>query len=250
MVFAQSIGPLDFWGKQTVREFCKGLTAATVRDRRSLEIFAPLVPAIEVERTADPVFLYEPPEAPVDLSTAGLDDESDPLVLVCARKTAHQNEGVIAIAAAVDRLAERHGARVAFVPFAGRPMRTPSTEIIRKCRSKPMLVALDGLDASPRRSPARNSSVGVRLHALILAARFGTPFLAVPYDPKVAALTDDLDYPLPALWTPGERGVTSRVEACGRRRMGPPERTPCPTRDRVVCGSGLSRAGTSRFSPR
>ena len=29
MVFAQSIGPLDFWGRAMVRNFCKGLRAAS-----------------------------------------------------------------------------------------------------------------------------------------------------------------------------------------------------------------------------
>jgi polysaccharide pyruvyl transferase WcaK-like protein len=47
--------------------------------------------------------------------------------------------------------------------------------------------------------------IGVRLHALILAIHFGVPFLAVPYDPKVSALCEDIAYPLPALWTPGAR---------------------------------------------
>ncbi len=206
MVFAQSIGPLDFWGKQTVREFCRGLQAATVRDKRSYDLFAPLVPGTPVERTADPVFLYEPPETVVDLSAAGLGPESDPLVLVCVRKTAHQADGVAAIAAAVDRLAERHGARVAFLPFGG------VTEIIRKCRSKPMLVTLDGLDAVAAAIARAKLVIGVRLHALILAARFGVPFLAIPYDPKVAGLCEDLTYPLPPLWTPGERMAAARIE--------------------------------------
>jgi len=212
MIFAQSIGPLDFWGKQTVREFCKGLQAATVRDERSLELLAPLVPATPVERTADPVFLYDPPEREVDLASTGLGPDSDPLVLACIRKTGHQSDAVAALAAALDRCAE-HGARVAFVPFGGVPDADISTNVIRKCRSKPMLVTLDGLDAVAAAIARAKLVIGVRLHALILAIRFGIPFLAIPYDPKVAGLTEDVAYPLPSLWTPGERVVQAKIEA-------------------------------------
>lgn len=222
MVFAQSIGPLDFWGKQTVRECCKGLHAATVRDERSRELFAPLVPATRVERSADPVFLYDLPEAPLDLTAAGLGPESDPLVIVCVRKTAHQNDGVAAIAAAIDRLAARYGARVAFVPFGGTPDAEASTLIIRKCKSQPMLVALEGLDAVATAIAQARLVIGVRLHALILAIRLGIPFLAVPYDPKVTGLLDDVAYPLEPLWMPGQRvdaaQIERRVDAAWLRR--------------------------------
>jgi polysaccharide pyruvyl transferase CsaB len=212
MVFAQSVGPLDFLGKQTLRECCRGLQAATVRDAASLALFAPLVPSTRVEVTADPVFLYDPPEVPIDLESAGLGSESDPLVLACVRKTAHHNDGIAAIAAAVDRFSERFGARVAFLPFGGTPDAEASTLVIRKCRSKPTLVALDGLEAVAAAIARAKVVIGVRLHALILAIRFGVPFLAVPYDPKVTGLLADVRYPLEPLWTPGARVVPKRIE--------------------------------------
>ncbi len=210
MVFAQSVGPLDFWGKQTVRECCRGLQAATVRDERSRALLAPLVPATVV-RTADPVFLYEPPETAFDLEPYGLGPQSEPYVVACVRKTAHFSEAVAAMAAAVDRLAEQHGARVAFVPFGGTADAEASTVVIRKCRSKPMLVALDGLDAVAAAISRARLVIGVRLHALILAVRFGVPFLALPYDPKITGLTEDVRYPLDSLWNPGAKQSAARA---------------------------------------
>lgn len=202
MIFAQSIGPLDYFGKQTVKRLCSGVSAATVRDERSREILAALLPAVRVERTADPVFLYDAPERAPDLAAAGLDAGSDPLAVIAVRKTARFEEAAAAIAAAVDALAERHGVRCAFVPFGGQADAEASTVVIRKCRSKPTLIALDGLDAIAAAIARARVVVGVRLHALILAARFGVPFLALAYDPKVEALCHDLVYPLAPLWSP------------------------------------------------
>ena len=210
MVFAQSIGPLDFFGKGAVRECCKGLNAATVRDERSRELFAPLVPAIAVERTADPVFLYDPPDDGAASEAFGL--QNDPLVVVCVRKTANWPDAAGVLAATVDRLAERHGAAAAFVPFGGTADAEAATVVIRKCRSKPMLLALDRLDDVARAIARAKLVIGVRLHALILAIRFGVPFLAIPYDPKVSGLIEDAGYPLPPLWTPGSRVFPERIE--------------------------------------
>jgi polysaccharide pyruvyl transferase CsaB len=221
MVFAQSVGPLDFWGKQTVKECCRGLSAATVRDEISRELFAPLVAGTNVERTADPVFLYDPPDGEQSVP-AGLGAESDPLVVVVVRKTANWNDGIAALAAAVDALAEQHGARIAFVPFGGLADAEAATMVIRKCRSQPMLVPLEGLDAVAAAISRAKLVIGVRLHALILAIRFGIPFLAVPYDPKVRGLYEDIDYPLAPLWTPGTRSTPQQAaelagEAWARR---------------------------------
>ena len=205
MVFAQSVGPLDFWGKSVVREFCRGLTRATVRDERSLAILASLLPKTNVERTADPVFLVEA-SPDLDLAAQGLGPESDPLVVVSVRNWNGGEGTAIAVAAAVDRFAQL-GARVAFLPLGGPADAEVSTAIIRRCTSAPTLLPQHDLAGAAAIIARARIVVGMRLHALILAARFGVPFLAIPYDPKVAALTEDLAWPLRPLWEPRSRSA-------------------------------------------
>jgi polysaccharide pyruvyl transferase CsaB len=202
MIFAQSIGPLDFWGRALVKECCKGLSAATVRDQRSLQMLSPLLPAeTHVEQTADPVFLYDAPEEDVDLSAEGLGADTDPLVIVSVRKASGMKDRLDVIARAIDRLAQRHDARVAFLPIGGAPDAEVSTLVIRKCKTAPVLLPECTLERAANIIRRAKAVVGMRLHALILAGRYGVPFLAIPYDPKVTALCDDLEYPLPPLFT-------------------------------------------------
>lgn len=213
MIFAQSIGPLDLVGRLIVRQFCKGLDRATVRDERSLRLLQALLPLTPVERTADPVFLFDPPAEEIDLAAEGLGPESGAYAVVSVRKATGLRDGVAVVARAVDRLFNRHGIRAAFVPFAGASDAAISTDVIRACSSSPVLL--------PECSPAKAASImrgarvaiGMRLHALVLAARYCVPFLAIPYDPKVSALCEDLHYPLEPLWIPGaERPSEGRVD--------------------------------------
>lgn len=207
-IFAQSIGPLEAPGRLIVKECCKGLAAASVRDARSVDLLAPLV-GVPVERTADPVFLYEEEPAPGGLEW--LEEGDKPLVVVCVRKAPKFEEAALSIAAAVDRLSERYGARVAFLPIGGTADAEASTIVIRRCRTHPMLVG-GGEHLATAATVLRRASavIGMRLHALILAIRFGVPFLAVSYDPKVTSLCDDIGYPLPPLWcSPNQRTKAS-----------------------------------------
>ncbi len=210
MIFAQSIGPLDFWGRTVVRAWCRGIDAATVRDERSRKILAPLVPGVRVERTADPVFLFEPHGEPLDLAAEGLDGPG-PLVVVSVRRWQHNDATIALLAAVVDRLAAEHGAHVALLPLGGAPDADVSTSVIRRARSAPVLLPDYPLGQAAQIIGRASLVVGMRLHALIIAARMGVPFVSIPYDPKVNGLLDDLRYPFPPLFTPGDRAATSDV---------------------------------------
>jgi polysaccharide pyruvyl transferase CsaB len=216
MIFAQSVGPLDFWGKALVKEWCRGVDAATVRDARSREMLKSLLPSANVEQTADPVFLYDAPAEEVDLSAEGLGPQSDPLVIFSVRKANGLKDRLDVLARAADRFAQAHAARVAFLPLGGAPDAEVSTLVIRKCKTAPVLLPECTLARAANIIRGARALVGMRLHALILAARFSVPFLAVPYDPKVGALCTDLEYPLPPLFSldpPGPKPSFEEVDA-------------------------------------
>jgi polysaccharide pyruvyl transferase CsaB len=221
MIFAQSIGPLDVFGRAVVRACCGGVAAATVRDERSRKLLTALLPNVRVERTADPVFLLEPDTAPLDLAAEGLAGPG-PLVVVSVRRWQHNEMTVSAMAAAVDRLANEHGAQVAFLPLGGPSDADVSTGVIRRAKSAPLLLPAMTLGQAAQVIGRASLVIGMRLHALIIAARLGVPFSAVPYDPKVSALLDELRYPLPALFTPGDKtpakDIVARIDDAWRRR--------------------------------
>jgi polysaccharide pyruvyl transferase CsaB len=221
MIFAQSIGPLDVFGRAVVRACCRGVAAATVRDERSRKLLASLLPAVRVERTADPVFLFEPGGAPLDLAAEGLGGTA-PLVIVSVRRWQHNEATVQLVATAVDRLAQEHGAQVAFLPLGGPADADVSSTVIRRAKSAPLLLPEVTLGQAAQIVARASLVIGMRLHALIIAARLGVPFAAVPYDPKVSALLDDLRYPLPPLFEPGVKAtateVIARIDETWRRR--------------------------------
>ena len=243
MIFAQSIGPLDFWGKRLVRNWCKGVRSATVRDRRSEALLGSLLKETRIERAADPAFLYEPAEERADLTMEGLGPGSDPLVIVSVRKTSAQNEAVAATVRAVDRLAEKFAARVAFLPLGGAEDAEVSTTIIRKCKSTPVLLPISDLDHAARVIARAHAVIGMRLHALIFAVKFGVPFLALAYDPKVSALCEDLAYPLPPLWDAHEKGKAggSTADALVDRLMSEHDELARKLSENAATMAGLAR---------
>jgi polysaccharide pyruvyl transferase WcaK-like protein len=179
------------------------------------------LPKVRVERTADPVFLFEPGSAPLDLAAEGLGGPG-PLVVVSVRRWPHNEATITTLAAVVDRLAAEHGAQIAFLPLGGPSDADVSTSVIRRAKSAPLLLPAMTLGQAAQIIGHASLVIGMRLHALIIAARLAVPFCAVPYDPKVTALLDDLHYPLPPLFTPGDKAplkdVIARIDDAWQRR--------------------------------
>lgn len=207
-IFAQGIGPLDFLGKQIVRRTCCDIELACVRDEGSATLLRSLLPRVDVRLAADPVLAADLPDSAAGeavLAREGLRGVRGDMVAVIVRHAAIFDRLLPQIAALVDRLALEHRAQVILVPLQAPDDADAATHVIRRCKSAPVLLA-GGYDLPALAAIIRACSavVSMRLHALIVAALAAVPFIAVPYDPKIGALMQNLSYPQAAL-VPGTR---------------------------------------------
>jgi polysaccharide pyruvyl transferase CsaB len=202
-IFGQGIGPLNYFGREVVKRACANVDLATVRDETSQGTLQALLPNVKVVLSADPVFLAPgeaSPAARQRFAREGLRDDIGDVVAVVVRRGAALDQVMEKLAVLVDRLAVERGAHIVFVPLQPPHDADAASAVIRRCKSAPVLLGggydLPSMTALLSRCTA---VISMRLHALILAARLGVPFVSVPYDPKIGALTASLAYPLPPL---------------------------------------------------
>jgi len=223
MVYAISAGPLKQRASRiAVRDALNASpsTVITVRDRLGLRLLEDVGVTKEIQLTADPAFLLEPEELPVEaLKAEGVDLEG-PVVGFSVREPGpaapdidpQQYYGLLANAA--DFVVERFGAEVVFVPMEKFDVQhshavvaqmrfSERAEILRRRYSSRQILDLMG---------RFDFAVGMRLHFLIFAALRGTAFSPLPYASKVSGLLEDLGLDTPPLGSIGIGELIARID--------------------------------------
>ncbi|MBZ9752584.1 polysaccharide pyruvyl transferase CsaB [Deinococcus sp. HMF7604] len=179
VVFNQSVGPLSAQGGRKVAAALRGVQVI-VRDQGSVDTLAAL--GVQAQLGGDPALLLPP--------TPGL--RRDPMRVVVAPR-GDVTEATERLRDVV-RALQAEGRRVTALSF----MPDHDDEAAHSLGADEVLstrdpqVALDAIAGS-------GYVVGVRLHAVILAAASGTPFSGIAYDPKVQGFCTDAGAPAHAV---------------------------------------------------
>ncbi len=223
MVYAQGVGPLRSAWSRRLLAVLRGAAVVTVRDAESADLLRRAgVRGVHV--TADAALALPRPAAaagvPAELAALGV--RAGEAVLAVAPRSVGDPGVIRRIAAAVDLAAGRLGARVALVAMQV-PEDARACAQVRQALRAPALVLAKPLP--PGRYPAVFAGfrgvLGMRLHALILAALSRVPAVGLSYDPKVDAFLRSLDRPDVSL------GLSADPEAIAARLLAEVDR-PAP----------------------
>ncbi|MHB1455774.1 MAG: polysaccharide pyruvyl transferase CsaB [Armatimonadota bacterium] len=189
MILGQGIGPLKRWiSRRTTADVLNGVDCITVRDRQSAELLIEIgVKKPEITVTADPTLLLKPsPADEVDalLTEAGLAPDTD-IIAVSLRGWDAAPRLIDEMVVALEKLSLRISARMLFIN-----MHIPGDErVSERARENIWSAAVQPrIWTAPQLVGVLGRCrlvMGMRLHALILAAAAGTPSIGIAYDPKV-----------------------------------------------------------------
>lgn len=208
MVFGQGVGPLSQPMSRMLTRFAfSSAKALTVRDQASYDLLREL--GIRQDRltlTADPVLCLEgAPAERIDEIAASIGIEPGvPTIAVALRPwhTWYERQFKI-LTSALTQVAVESDAQVVLLPFQ-LPGDERITEELRACleyrpEGRHAHVAQLATPLSPAEMMGligrMDLVVGMRLHALIMAAASGVPALGLVYDPKVAHLCSQWNFP-------------------------------------------------------
>ncbi|WP_258360812.1 polysaccharide pyruvyl transferase CsaB [Moorella sulfitireducens (nom. illeg.)] len=202
-VYAQGLGPLKRpFSRWLAGRILNNVQLISLRDSESRQLLEELgVRRPPVYVTADPVLGLEPEN--LDLRPGqekwqelGL---AAPVVGISVRSWPGAGKCWPALARAADDLVAA-GWRVLFLPFHF-PADVDACRQVSRLMHQPAVVLRENLDLATIMGLMGRMQflIGMRLHALILAAVMGVPFLALPYDPKVLAFARLVEQPAAGL---------------------------------------------------
>ena len=206
-IYGVGVGPLlTEEGRRLTRLAMNSASAITVRDQQSASLLRQIgVPVERVTVTADPAFLLETQGRSLGqdlIRMEGIPTDGKITIGVAIRPW-KDDRHVLPLAAALDGAVETHDARVIFVPFQASPHphendAHAALAVLSAMKKNDHAGVLRGEYTPSQRLAVFNYcdvAITMRFHGGIFAAMAGTPFLAISYDPKVAALMETLELP-------------------------------------------------------
>lgn len=199
VIYAQGLGPLTHpFSRWLTGRVLNTVQLITLRDSESRKLLEELnVRRPQVYVTADPVLGLEPGD--LDLSSGekkwhdlGL---TGPAIGISVRPWPGTEGCWPVLARVADKLVDE-GWQVVFIPFQF-PGDVEACRQVARLMQNRSVVIKENMDFKTIMGLIGRMQflIGMRLHALILAAVMGIPFLALPYDPKVAAFARTVEQP-------------------------------------------------------
>lgn len=203
MFYAQGIGPVKRqFGRMLIRLVADKVQMITLRDSASGKLLREIgVHNPPVEITADPVFGLDI-DRPVETEeldklykSAGIAPPAGPVAGIFVREWQDFGGFKKAVAGLADYLSEKNR-QVVFVPMQYPADVAPAREIAGMMRHSPLLVER-GLTFTQMAGMVNSMDivVGMRLHALIIAAVCAVPMVGISYDPKVSEFLETIGQP-------------------------------------------------------
>ncbi|MDS1029665.1 polysaccharide pyruvyl transferase CsaB [Bacillota bacterium LX-D] len=201
--YAQGIGPINTrLGQYLVPKVSNSVDLITVRDQDSKNLLTSLkVTNPQIYVTADPVFSLYHREIERDqgqklLTRSGVDlEEKTPLIGISVRGWKKLTGYQKVLARLGDNLTQQ-GYKVVLLPFHFPDDVCVCREIARLMKEEPVIVKEQcGVVEMLGVIGEMQLIVGMRLHALIMAAVMGVPAIGISYDPKIDSILKLIEQP-------------------------------------------------------
>ena len=207
MILGQGLGPLRFSANRwLVKQCIKNCAAIAVRDPDSFAFLKKMgLSSAQIFQTADPVLALQPvhyTRAQQLLEQTGL-DLNKPMIGVSIRPWPTWFEKQLkAFTSVLAQFTARIGGQIVFIPFQPQHDTWMCHEAAYSIITRPNAYAPPVVVLEEQYSPTEMQAiiaymdmmVGMRLHALIMAASQAIPAVGLVYDPKVRLFSEALDY--------------------------------------------------------
>ncbi|RZT21553.1 polysaccharide pyruvyl transferase CsaB [Fictibacillus sp. BK138] len=194
-IYSQGMGPIDKSVSQFLtRMMLKKAGKITLRDTGSIQLLKDIGLRNEMELVPDPVlgFHLEEPKS----NWYQQQDFTKPVLTVSVREWPTTNDFKKKIAEALDDFIRR-GNEVVFIPMHDKHDDDTSREILAMMNEKAYVAPFDAsIEEKVSIIGLSDMLLAMRLHALIFAGIMNTPFLALSYDPKIDAFSEQANQPV------------------------------------------------------